>query len=299
MKTLVLTITLTLSLINAVNAGLDKGVRTLAVYHNVADSDLDSNDTFNPVIAVYHFGSVKQNDLVKYTEDSGPRYVHGALLEGAALSNKGKSGKCLQLQNKATFAAATLSSPTLADSKFSIVAWVKLPPQEDETVVNLTMIGHNRADKAMLSVIAIGITPSGNLKARHENLLAGIFVALESENQNVSDNKWHHIAFSKSSSTLRGIGDTYRLFIDGKIVATEHSTKRPRFLGDLTSILIGTISNEMLIDEVLVDDVAFFEAGACLTTIREIYNNGLSAFVEPYCPTSRETNSDVGEIKSQ
>ncbi len=292
MKTLVLTITLTLSLINA---GLGEDVRTIAVYHNVADSDLDSN----PVIAVYHFESVKQNDLVKYTEDSGHRNVHGALLEGASLSNKGKSGKCLQLQNKATFAAATLSSPTLADSKFSIVAWVKLPPQEDETIVNLTMIGHNRADKAMFSVIAIGITPSGNLKARHENLLEGIFVALESENQNVSDNEWHHIAFSKSSSTLGGIGDTYRLFIDGKIVATEHSTKRPRFLGDLTSILIGTISNETLIDEVLVDDVAFFETGAGIPTIKEIYNNGLSAFVEPYCSTSRKTNSGVGEIKSQ
>ena len=299
MKTLVLTITLTLSLINAVNAGLDKEVRTIAVYHNVADSDLDSNDTFNPLIAVYHFESVKQNDLVKYTEDSGPRYVHGALLEGASLSNKGKSGKCLQLQNKATFAAATLSSPTLADSKFSIVAWVKLPPQEDETLVNLTMIGHSRADKAMLSVIAIGITPSGNLKARHENFLEGIFVALESENQNVTDNEWHHIAFSKSSSTLGGIGDTYSLFIDGEIVATEHSTKRPRFLGDLTSILIGTISNETLIDEVLVDDVAFFEAGACITTIREIYNNGLSEFVEPILSHFKEDNSNAGKIKSQ
>ena len=273
---------------------------------NVANSDLDSNDTFNPVIAVYHFESKKRNNLVEYTEDGGPRYIHGALLDGASLSNKGKSGKCLQLQNKATFGAATLSSPTLADSQFSVVAWVKLPLQGDETVVNLAMIGYDKADRTMFSMIVLSITPSGNLKARHENLLEDISITLESKNQNVSDNEWHHIAFSRSADTLKDVGDTYRLFgdtyrlfIDGKIVAAERSTKRPRFLGDLTCILIGDISKEMLIGDVLVDDVAFFEAGACITTIKKIYNNGLHTFVEPYCRTLRKTNSGVGEIKSR
>lgn len=259
---------------------------------STTNADLDTNGTPDPVIAVYHFESVKQNELVKYTEDNGPRNFHGALLDGATLSNRGKSGKCLQLENKATLGAATLLSPTLAASEFTITAWVKLPPQGEETVVNLAMLGHNRVDKTLLSMIVLGITPSGNLKAGHENLPEGISVSLESENQNVTDNKWHHIAFAKYANT-------YTLFIDGEIVVKRRSAEHPKFLGELTTILIGVINKPSIIGSVLVDEVGFFETGFSIYEIKGLYNDGLSEFLEAMDVEGKVDSNDLGEIRSQ
>ena len=259
---------------------------------STANTDLENADTPDPIIAVYHFESVKQNEHVEYTEDDGPRNFHGALLDGATLSNNGISGKCLQLENKATLGAATLSSPTLAGSEFTIVAWVKLPPQGDETVVNLTMLGHNRVDKRLLSMIALGITPSGNLKAGHENLPKGISVSLESENQNVTDSRWHHIAFAKYANT-------YTLFIDGEVVVKQHSTKHPKFLGELTTILIGVINKPSIIGSVLVDEVGFFETGFSIYEIKGLYDDGLSKFLEEMDVSGTVDSNDLGDIRFQ
>lgn len=259
---------------------------------STANADVDNSDTPDPIIAVYHFESVKQNEHVKYTEDDGPRKFHGALLDGATLSNNGISGKCLQLENKATLGAATLSSPTLAGSEFTIVAWVKLPPQEEGTVVNLTMLGHSRDDRTLLSMIVLGITPSGNLKAGHENLPKGISVSLESENQNVTDNRWHHIAFAKYANT-------YTLFIDGEVVVKQRSTKHPKFLGELTTILIGVINKPSIIGSVLVDEAGFFETGFSIYEIRGLYEDGLSEFLAAMNIAVKVNNDDRSEIKSQ
>ena len=273
MKTLtVLTILLTLSLANVVNAGLD------------------TDTTANHVIAVYHFESTKNTDGgLLYTEDSGPQNLPGFLFDGASLARGGKSGKCLSLVGDDTFAAGTGNFPHLASVGFSIVAWVKRPQQNGGLV--FYMIGVYTEDREnVVSEIILGVTPTGNIKGTHVTYPTDTSAVLTTQDENISNNKWHHIAY-----TL--FANTYTLFIDGEVVLKHEATVFPGYFGDEVLFFISSPDSTR---KTLIDEVGFFETGFSTYEIKGLYEDGLATFLEtmPVSPQDRLTTT-WGEIKTR
>ncbi len=272
MKILIFLTVLTLSLANTVNAGLDTD--TIA----------------NHVIAIYHFESTKTTDSgLLYTEDSGPQYLPGTLLEGAALANGGKSGKCLSLVGDDVFGTGTRIFPHFASIGFSIVAWVKRPQQNFGLM--FSMIGFYEADREnVVSEIVLGVTPTGNIKGTHTTYSPDTSAILTTQDENISNNRWHHIA-----CTL--FAGTYTLFIRGEPVLTQEATVFPGYYGDAVLFLIRSPDSTR---KTLIDEVGFFETGFSAYEVNGLYEDGLATFLEtmPVSPQGRLTTT-WGEIKTR
>ena len=270
MKILIFLTLLILSLANTVNAGLDTD--TIA----------------NHVIAIYHFESTKTTDSdLLYTEDSGPQNLRGILFEGAALANGGKSGKCLSLVGDDAFGAGTRIFPHLAAIGFSIVAWVKRPQQNFGLV--FSMIGFYEEDREnVVSEIDLGVTPTGNIKGTHATYSTDTSAILTTQDENISNNRWHHIAY-----TL--FANTYTLFIDGEPVLTHEATVFPGYYGDAVLFLIKSPDSTR---KTLIDEVGFFETGFSTYEIKGLYEDGIATFLEtmPVSPQGRLATT-WGEIK--
>lgn len=226
----------------------------------------------NGVIAVYHFESIKKKGDLQYTEDSGPQNLPGSLLEGATLAKNGESGNCLLLKGKATFGSGTRLFPSMAGRGFSIVAWVKRPPQKDEGLV-FFMYANSKEDNANVGAITLAITPSGNIKGRHVDFRENISATVATQDQNVSDNKWHHIAYSLYANT-------YTLFVDGKVVQKHVATVPPGYSGDLLLMGIMPSSKKQIKSSAFVDEVGFFETGFSIYEIQGLYKDGLTEFLK-------------------
>ncbi|MDE0013834.1 MAG: hypothetical protein OXU36_22020 [Candidatus Poribacteria bacterium] len=273
MKTLtVLTILLTLSLANILHAGLD------------------TDALFNHVIAVYHFESTQNTDGgLLYTEDSGPQNLPGFLFEGASLANGGKSGKCLSLVGDDRFGAGTDTFPHLASVGFSIVAWVKRPQQNGGLVFSMISV-YKEDGENVVSEIDFGVTPTGNIKGTHTTYPTDTSAVLTTQDENISNNKWHHIAY-----TL--FANTYTLFIDGEAVLKHEATVFPGYFGDRVLFFISSPDSTR---KTLIDEVGFFETGFSTYEIKGLYNDGLAKFLEamPVSPQGRLATT-WGEIKTR
>lgn len=263
---------------------------TLSFLANTVNAGLDTDAIANHVIAVYHFESTKKSDAgLLYTEDSGPQNLPGSLLNGASLANRGKSGKCLSLVGDDTFGTGTRLFPHLASVGFSIVAWVKRPQQNGGLV--FSMIGQYEEDREnVVSEIILGVTPTGNIKGTHVTYPTDTSVILPTQDENISDNKWHHIVY-----TL--FANTYTLFIDGKPVLTHEATVFPGYFGDRVLFLVTSPDSRR---RTLIDEVGFFETGFSTYEIKGLYEDGLATFLEamPVSPQGRLTTT-WGEIKSR
>lgn len=244
---------------------------------SAANAGLDSDNMPDYVIAVYHFESTKQSDAgVTYSPDSGPRKFHIPFFDGASLTDDGKYGKAVQLRIQASVDGGTWWSATLPNDEFSIVAWLKLPKQAEDVRFYISLLGLIKTDNVeiLVSTLTCYVRPDGNIAGAFIDFLrGGAIVLLESENQNVANNQWHHIAFTKYAKT-------YTLFIDGEDVAENQSVRTPKFLGNLTSIRIDGTRGENLTGNVLVDDVGFFETGFSSYEIKGLYKSQLSTFLE-------------------
>lgn len=274
MKILVFLTILTLSLTSVVNAGLDSFV-------GIPHPD---------IIALYYFESTQQGSRV--TKDYGSRRAHGLLGQGATIVKNGKYGKCLQLRDQASFSAVISRAPTLSASEFAVTAWVKLRQQENDRSLYFVLAGRNKFNEGM-GGITVAITPSGNIRSLHRNLLNGGSVDFITEYQYVSDNKWHHIVLSKYL-------DTYTLFLDNEIVARQVSEEAPKFAGDHAVLYIDNLSAESLTGKVFIDEFGLFETGFSTYEVQALYNNGLAKFIEamPVLPQDRLTTT-WGGIKSR
>ncbi len=263
-------------------------VLTLGFLANAVNAGLDTDTIANHVIAIYHFESTQTTDSgLLYTEDSGPQELPGSLLNGASLANGGKSGKCLSLVGDDAFGAGTRLFPHLASVGFSIVAWVKRPQQNKGLV--LYMIGQYEADpENVVSEIILGVTPTGNIKGTHITYPTDTSAVLTTQDENVSNNSWHHIAY-----TL--FANTYTLFIDGEPVLKHEATVFPGYFGDMVLFLITSPESTR---KTLIDDVGFFETGFSTYEIKGLYEDGLATFLEtmPVSPQGRLTTT-WGEIK--
>ena len=231
---------------------------------NLAYGGLDPQDKFGHIVALYHFED---------TSDSGARQLDGYLSRDAKIVKSQERGNVLRLRNRGSFHVHSDFDFPLP-SEFSVVFWVKLKKQNDE--INIGMHGSN-ADGRTAGYASITIKPDGNFYGWHyasaENQLL-----LETEDENISDNKWHHIAFTRYGDTTKGI---YTIYIDGKAVGQSVSRRCLCFIADKTNVYItNTDAEGILIGDVFVDEVGFFSVGFSVHEVRAIYSTKLNWFIK-------------------
>ena len=246
------------------------------------------------VIAVYDFEVIDEDESGIYIASHSVHDIHGYLRKSTSLSNEGKYGKALSIRKKDYLRTVTEHIP-LVNDEISIVAFVKVPPLKQKASVYLSL-QRNSIDNAR-DFKTLAIQSTGNLKFTEIWTVAppdlgAVFFSLESEDQNITDNNWHHVAYSYHL----GI---HRIFIDGELVFEEQFIS-PRIGGDFTTISIGNGNGNLLEGEVLIDDVGVFGTDFSVHEIQNIYNNGLKKFLQvvPVSPQGRLTTT-WGDIKAR
>ena len=272
-------------------------VLTISVI-GIANAGLDSIITQDSVIAIYQF-EIEDSGFDgdgEYIGSSGPYEFHGNI-QGTEdfewMSDNGRFGTCLLLKENVIFDAFTEHSPHLTDG-FSIVAWVKLGKQTERTSLYFSFAGIN-IGTTPYSDITLAVDPSGNIRVIQQYVPRGIGVAISffgTQDQNVADNNWHHIAFSDHARTRR-------LFIDGEVVA-ENKENTPLFSGRFASFQIGSAATTPLTGEVLIDDVGIFGTGFSPYEVKGLYDDGLEKFLE-VMPVNLQSKlaTSWGNIKSR
>ena len=257
---------------------------------SIATAGLDTDSIRNRVIAVYDFESSGNREALVFTEDSGPQQLPATLLNGASIAQDGKSGKGLSLEGFALAGSGTRLVPLFASFGFSIVAWVKRPQQEGGVVIGMGASAGVGDENVSTGLIALGVTPSGNIKGTHTDHKTGASVVIPTRGENVSDNKWHHIAYVL-------FADTYTLFIDGEAVLSQSAVVRPIFSGDIVLLTIMGSENQR---NTLVDEVGFFETGFSTYEIQGLYEDGIEEFLEVMPVESQgKLATTWGELKSR
>ena len=221
---------------------------TALMFTVLADAGLDTDATHNHVIGIYHFESTEQRENgTTYTPDSGIYETKGNLSEDASLTDSGKYGKALLLKSQDNFCAPTFRIPIFPSDEYSMVAWVKLPKQLNEGYLNLMMQGFIITDDDALVISAIGmsVVPDGNVVFGHQNFfINGETISVSSTEQNVANNRWHHIAVCKD------------MLIQSRSILMEvvlHHTKQQNFLNswEITCVLGYLVRHRVLISQVM------------------------------------------------
>ena len=227
---------------------------------SIATAGLDQAGKYNEVIAIYKFENVL---------DSGPRGINGALLENAAL-DEFQRGKVLRMRKGDGFQASS-DQPLALTPDFSVVAWIRL--KTPECCFALEMVGkdenNHNVGRARISVMEDGNLAGWFEKAEQERQLP-IHVNLWSEDINVADFLWHHVAFTRS-------GDIYTLFVDGEVAKRKYVNDYVSFFGPKTFI---NIFGGGLQGPAYIDDLVFLEIGLSVYEVRAIKNTGLTAFLQ-------------------
>ena len=245
----------------------------VACLASVATAGLDEAGKYNEVIAIYKF-----EDAL----DSGPRELHGEFL-GKATIVELKRGKVLRIRNGDEFQASSDQSLALIPD-FSIVAWIGL--KKHECCFALGMRGYEEIDgnqQITAGHARIDVFPDGNIGGWFHESESGRSLAkdmrLISDDIDVADFKWHHVAFTR-------YGDIYTLFVDGDVVERKYINEYVSFFGDKTHIFV---FGHDLNGSAFVDDLVFLEIGLSLYEVRAIKENGLDAFLKamPVEPTGK------------
>ncbi len=241
-------------------------VAVLFIFFSMSiDAGFDIEDSYGSIIAVYRF---------KDASDSGPKGINGDFNGDASIVRGRGKNLCLRFRGKGSFNAFNDSVLALIN-EFSIVAWVKLKKQKD--VFNIGMHGLDDPDENR-GYASLSINPDGNLCGWHYKFPEGKNLArsvqISTKDANVSDNQWHHIAFTRYA-------DMYTLYLDGNVVGRRYVSDFISFVSDSTSIYAtNTNWKGELNGNVLVDEMGFFELGFSVYEIRAIYKGGFNAFIK-------------------
>ena len=234
-------------------------------------------------IAAYNFETMHQDNEGFHVQNLGSDlrfdWFHGYLDKNARLSDQGKFGKALTLINQGSLRASGESKFFLDrffPLSFSIVAYVKVPPSEH---ISFTFEALD-ADGILRNNTILHILPTGDIRVTgfsvdpHEDVAK---FEIESENKNVTDNKWHHIVYSCYEDSY------HEVYIDGEFVYI--GDLETKLAGESMSITIGS-SNKAIEDEVFIDDVGFFTIGFNEKEIQRLYNKGITRFLEEHLSVS-------------
>lgn len=254
---------------------------------SIATAGLNNHEVVNNAIAVYYFEGL---------EDTSIRNADGELSGGASLTNNGIWEQGLQITGEGSFRGNLEVFPILIGLEFSITARVKIPRQTTG-YIHVAIVSTTTETILPIGTVVLCVTPEGNLRGERGTVLPNLdqemLAILESEGSNVTDNRWHHIAFTK-------YGHTYALFLDGEVIETFHSDTYKGLGGDESYILAHAPKDKGVRGNAIVDNLGFFETGFSPYEIKALYQVGLHNFMEvmPVSPRNRLATT-WGEIKSQ
>ena len=258
-------------------------VLILATVANLGHAGLEIDNRWGEIVAIYKFDDAR---------DSGPRNFDAHLSKDAEIVKIDKVSS-LKLTGKGAFFSCCNDHRLDLLNEFSIVARVRLNPQTNPLNIGMHGITEDGDSSGWANIL---ILPDGNLSgdyteaATERNIQKR--VEFRTHEKNVSDNKWHHIAFT----TYDGI---YNLFIDGQLAARRHVDEYISFFSDKTNIYITNTNHEGTFNgRILIDDLGFFETGLSLYEIRAIRQFGFDAFLKamPVEPTGKMATT-WGDIK--
>ena len=215
------------------------------------------------IVAVYHFNAEAEG----FVTDHGANAVTGVLLDGASLT-EGKYGQCLSLaETTHKFGGLDTDAYLGSLNAFSTVAWIKIPKQADDFYLTAAALEPVLfGTPTTIGVAQLIVKTDGNLKGVYVDVEDENGLAIETTDQTVNDDTWHHIAFTVSKSHMK-------LYLDGESIAEETVTGYTSFLADQTFISIGKDAKG------LVDDAGFFVDTFSDGNITFIYGAGLENII--------------------
>ena len=232
---------------------------------SVIGGDLDN------AVAVYYFSSLTNSGHVFDYSGNG---LHGDLFDGARLRRI--SGRnCLSLgSNRANFQAWDDNKPLLVFKEFSIVAWVRIPRQSNDFLIQIYAYNGpiaNIWDQVSVSEgrVYLGILSSGDLFGGYIyefNIVGSAAAALESTDRRVNNNRWQHIGFVVNDTSTK-------LYLNGTRIAHETISSHESFAGTGSIVFIGEDARGS------VDDVGLFKNELTDAQVRLIYNQGLANII--------------------
>lgn len=237
-------------------------------------SGANANDIITlPVIAAYDFETLKTNQwgnqyILGWGSNEAPAYLHEA-----EITNEGKYGKSLAIDPKGWIKCVMNHPPLVSGNAVSFVAWIKIDMAENSAPFYLAFQGFGANSGSSSRIFEI--QPSGALRltafyAVPPPDLGAVFFEIKSEDQDIIDFNWHHIAYSQ----YLGI---HRFFVDGKIVF-QQKDDAPAIDGGFTSVSIGTLRS-IFRGTAFIDDAGVFGVGLSEQSIQTIYNEPLSNFI--------------------
>ena len=219
-------------------------------------------DCCDDIVAVYHFNAEVEGFVIDY----GKNGVTGVMQAGASLI-EGKYSNSLSLtETTHQFRALSTNAGFWSFNKFSIVAWVKIPNQENDFYLTASALNKGTPLPTARGIAQLIIKADGNLQAIYANVEDNRSLDIETEDQNLNNDTWHHIAFTVSNSHIR-------LYFNGDKIAEEAGTSSVFFLADGTSISIGKDAIGS------VDDAGFFDDAFSDADIKLIYDVGLESII--------------------
>ena len=242
------------------------------------------SDYGDDIVAVYHFNSETEG----FVTDYGGNAVTGVLLDDASLAD-GKYGQCLSLA-ETTHKFGGLGTDAFLGSlnQFSTVAWVKIPDQDDDFYLTAAALNPGPlGSTTTIGVAQLVVKTDGNLKGVYVDVEDENGIDIETTDQTVNDDTWHHIAFTVSRSQMK-------LYLDGESIAEEEVTGYTGFLAAYTLISIGKDAKG------LVDDAGFFVDTFSDRNIKFIHDAGLENIISiASVEADGKMTTTWGAIKSQ
>ena len=225
----------------------------------VLGSDLENG------VAVYYFTSL--TNLGNVFDHSG-NGLRGSLFNGAELSRI-SDRNCLSLEsNAADFQAWDDNKPLSLLKEFSVVAWVKIPQQTNDFLIEIHAYRGPIADIRNIHIgsegsITTGVLADGPLFGTYAYNNNATAHHAESTGRYVNNNRWEHIAFVVNDTTMT-------LYLNGMSVASQPIAGHESFAGTGSLIVIGENAKGS------VDNVGFFKNDLTTTDVRMIYTQGLA-----------------------
>lgn len=229
----------------------------------VLGSDLENG------VAVYYFSSLTNSGNVFDHSGNGLR---GDLFSGAQLSTV--SGRnCLSLEsNPADFQAWNDNKSLSLSKEFSIVAWVKIPQQSNDFLIEIHAYKEpianirNNIHIGSEGSVTIGVLADGPLFGTYAYNKNAASHHAESTGRHINNDRWQHIGFVVNSTMMK-------LYLNGICIVNQSVSGHQSFTGTGSLISIGENAKGS------VDDVGFFKNDLTNTDVRMIYTQGLANII--------------------
>ena len=232
-----------------------------------ADARVIAGDLDNSV-AVYYFNSQTDGYVIDYSANG----MTGILYNNALLATLANRTYLALASTAAGFAAWDDNNSISISREFSIVAWVKIPSQQNNFLIVVRAYNGPIVDIAdnieagSEGGVYIAIDANDTLRAGYVFDDHSSWVDIQRTGRNMNNNRWHHVAFVINASSMR-------LYLNGNRIAALSIDEHQSFSGHGTSIDIGRNARGS------VDNVGFFGNDFSDAQVKLIYDRGLANII--------------------